>query len=586
MALSDPGDRAFLIVCASSLAAIVALLAAPLAQLRILLRRRRRPPSKAPLSFFGLQLAAGAAMAGLLVAFELLLARALQDAPVDLRHFSLHPWSSERLTLLVAILSLHLAAMWASVVILAVSLVGWRAGSERSARRLLVWLLWTAPSFAVAVLSVTRGWQLPALGVALSAAACATCAWLARRAALWFRHVTVAARILALFVAFLLPALVLYPSVNYFTGRTLRGLIAGQFAVQAQRHPEMLQDVLAEVRHEIDAVPNLADFISGAVPYATRERSTEAAFLVWRQTALARDRLTSAVELYDPSGQLVSRFALNFPEYTGTIPAVTTAKCEWEWFGEAARFGSEERRMLHAERGICEPAEGGGTRTRGSIVLHIISDYRTLPFITSQSPYFEVFRTEGGAPREGTTGSDVEIVIYGWGLTPIYASGPVAWPITQDLFDRLYKSREPFWTELDRGETRWHVYFSNDQNGIYALGYPALTLFDRFVHLAELATLAGLTFVLVMIGTAMFTRVARERPRVGRALLREIRASFYRKLFLAFVAASVVPVIALAILTRAYIATQLRDSIESAAGRTASVAKRVVDEIYSDVPVV
>ena len=160
-----------------------------------------------------------------------------------------------------------------------------------------MWLLWTAPSFAVAVLSVTRGWPLPALGVALSAAACATCAWLARRAALWFRHATVAARILALFVAFLLPALVLYPSVNYVTVRTLRGLIAGQFAVQAQRHPEMLQDVLAEVRHEIDAVPNLADFISGAVPYATRERSTEAAFLVWRQTALARDRLTSAVEL-------------------------------------------------------------------------------------------------------------------------------------------------------------------------------------------------------------------------------------------------------------------------------------------------
>jgi signal transduction histidine kinase len=293
---------------------------------------------------------------------------------------------------------------------------------------------------------------------------------------------------------------------------------------------------------------------------------------------MARARLTSAVELYDASGQLVSRFALNFPEYTGTIPAaLATSSCEWETFGEAAPFGSEERRMLHAERSICE-RNGEGTRILGSIVLHIVPDYRTLPFITSQSPYFEVFRTQGGAPREGTTGSEVEIAIYGWGLTPIYASGRAAWPITEDLFARIYGSREPFWTDLVRGNTRWHVYFSNDRNGIYALGYPALTVFDRFVHLAELTTLAGLIFVVVLIATAAFTRVARERPRVGRALLREIRASFYRKLFLAFVLASIIPVLTLAFVIRAYFAGLLRANVEAEAARSASVAQRVIEE--------
>ena len=181
--------------------------------------------------------------------------------------------------------------------------------------------------------------------------------------------------------------------------------------------------------------------------------------------------------------------------------------------------------MLHAGRSICE-VTGNTTRVLGSIVLHLVPDYRTLPFITSQSPYFEVFRSQQGAPTEGTRGSDVEIVIYGWGLTPLFASGAAAWPITDDLFARIYRSREPFWTELERGDVRWYVFFSNDQNGIYGLGYPALTLFDRFVHLAELTTLAGVAFVVVLVGTAVFTRVARERPRVGRALLREIRASF------------------------------------------------------------
>jgi signal transduction histidine kinase len=574
---AGPGGRAALLVCSATVTAIIALLAVPLSRLRAGWRHRRRDPSSAIVTFGATQVAAGIAVAGLLIAFEVLLSRALAGAPVDLRHFSLHPWSEERLTLLVAILTTHIAAVWAAVVILAMSIMRWRLGRGYSTRLLVLWIVWTAPSFIIAVLSLNRGWPTPVLGVSLSAAACATAALLARRTALWFRHATVAARILGLFIAFLVPSLLLYPSVNFFTLRTLRSVVAERFAVQAQNHPQMLQDVLATVRNELDAMPALGELVNGGAAASSQGCATESAFLVWRQTALARERLTSAVELYDGEGRLVSCFALNFPEYAGSIRAApASSSCSWEVFGEAARFGSEERRMLHAERSICD-GTGPEKRILGSIVLHIIPDYRTLPFITSQSPYFEVFRTQGGAPAEGTTASDVEIVIYGWGLTPLYSSG-AAWPITEELFARIYHSREPFWTELERGDARWHVYFSNDRNGIYALGYPALTIFDRFVHLAELTTLAGLVFVIVLLATAAFTRMARERPRVGRALLREIRASFYRKLFLAFVLASIIPVLTLAFVIRAYFAGLLRANVEAEAARSASVAQRVIEE--------
>ena len=105
-----------------------------------------------------------------------------------------------------------------------------------------------------------------------------------------------------------------------------------------------------------------------------------------------------------------------------------------------------------------------------------------------------------------------------------------------------------------------------------------LTLFDHLVHLAEVSTLAGAAFVLVLLATAIFTRLSRERPRVGRALLREIRASFYRKLFLAFVLASIIPVLILAFVIRAYFADLLRKDIQGEAARTASVAQRVIEE--------
>ena len=70
----------------------------------------------------------------------------------------------------------------------------------------------------------------------------------------------------------------------------------------------------------------------------------------------------------------------------------------------------------------------------------------------------------------------------------------------------------------------------------------------------------------------------RRGPSPLQLLVREIRASFYRKLFLAFVAATVVPVLMLALLIRAYFANQLQDDVEAGAARTALTAKRVIEE--------
>ena len=173
--------------------------------------------------------------------------------------------------------------------------------------------------------------------------------------------------------------------------------------------------------------------------------------------------------------------------------------------------------------------------------------------MTSQNPYLEVVRAADTSAKEGTAGGNVEVAIYGWGLQPVYTSGRSAWPITDDLFARLYASRQPFWAEVEAAGSRHRVYFSNDRYQIFAIGYPVLTVFDHFVHLAELTTFGGAVFGVVLIGTGLFTRIARQRPRVGRTLLREIRASFYRKLFLAFVLAAIIPVLTLAVVIRTYL---------------------------------
>ena len=578
-----PAPSALLLAAGATLAAAIALLAGPVVRLRVALRARRQNVEHATADFFIRQLVAGVAVAAILAVFQFLLPRVVDPVTADLRRFSLYPWNANRLALLAGILACHAAALWTCTLILSAALARWRVNTAIVSRvRILV--LWIGPTIAIAAAAPTRGWSVAALGLILSALCCAIAALAAARAVVWYRHTTVAARILALFAAFLLPALLLYPSVDYFAERSMRTLVESRYGPQAQSYSETLQQRLTEARAEIDALDVLAALVTEQPNEPLSCERTQSAYFVWSRTALARARLTSAVELYNESGACVSRFGLDLPEYSGTAqaPQIEAAFCQWDVFGEAAPFGADERRMLHAARRICAPAAAGEPpRVVGSIVVHVlVFDYRTLPFVTSQNPYFEVFRGgEGGTVRRDLPGSEVEVAIYGWSLAAVYNSPHAAWSISDDLFARIYdRSRRAFWTTVETNSGRYHVFFSNDRVFIYAIGYRTLTPFDHLVHLAELTTLSAVCYVLVLIGTASFTRLARERPRLGRALLREIRSSFYRKLFLAFVLAAIIPVLILAVAIRWYFANLLTADVALEAARTAAVAQRVIEQ--------
>jgi signal transduction histidine kinase len=574
-----PPAPAIWLIAGSTAAAVISLLAEPVVRLRAAMRKRRYTLAEASLQFVVWQLVAGVACTALILGFQRILEAIVTPvASVDLRHFSLYPWTAPRLVFLASIVALHLAVLWGATLLLVSAVARWRLSRRMLTTRVAVVGLWMAPAAVVALVAAAREWPVSSLAVVLSALACGMAAFSAPRVSGWYRRATVVARILALLLAFLLPTLLLYPSMDYFAERTTRELIQTQYAVQAQNYVQTVQQRMREARYEIDRLPDLLDLVRSDHASTSETSASNAAYAVWRQTVLARERLTSSVELYDVNSKLVGEpFSLNVPQSTPTPPQGTSG-CGWDEFAEVAPVGAEERRMLHAERKICTMGVDGIPTVHGAIVLHVVLEYETLPFITSQNPYFEIFRRANAEPREDTPGANVEVAIYGWSLQPLYTSGSSAWPITDDLFRRIYASRDPFWATATAGGVNHRVYFSNDRARIFAIGYPVLTPFDHFVHLAELTTFGGTVFLIVLFGTAFFTRVARDRPRVGRALLREIRASFYRKLFLAFVLAAIIPVLILALVIRAYFANLLLAELEAEAARTAAVAQRVIEE--------
>ena len=86
--------------------------------------------------------------------------------------------------------------------------------------------------------------------------------------------------------------------------------------------------------------------------------------------------------------------------------------------------------------------------------------------------------------------------------TPIYASRRRAWPLDDELFARVYASREPFWTRIEEAGRTDKVYFANDRFAIYAVGYPERTWFEHAVSVAELLVFTALLVVALGLGGA------------------------------------------------------------------------------------
>jgi signal transduction histidine kinase len=549
-----------------------------------------RPPQRlsverAPAQFLAEQLAAGSVAAIVILSLFWFLRWRLNTGSADPWQFALFPLRPGVILEFSGVLLVLAAGFWSAATLLASIAERWRVRARVDRTALAAIASWSVAALVGAALWRARVDALPAGAVALVAVTVVVFALIGARLRRHFRRTTQAARLGLLFGALVLPALVFYPGAATYAGQAARRVVETDYAraIQRAEQPRHLQEELGAAQAEIDRFPGLAEIVN-----ERPQSPTQAAFTVWSQTRLSQNRVTSAIELYDANGALVSRFALNVPEYGAAGLGERVTNCSWTQSGEAGRFGAEERRMLRGERAICDEK----TRApRGSIVVHLMPDYRALPFVASNDPYFDVLRPDALArgsrfrgPITATAPHDhnaLQVAVYGWGLLPRFASGNVAWPITPDLFKRLYRSREPFWTELTTDDRAYHVHFSNDRGGIYAVGYPVTSPFEHLTRLAEATTLLSVVFLLLLFGATIFAPFARRRDAALRVFVHEVRTSFYRKLFLYFVLAAVGPVVALSLVFGTYMADRFRADIENEATADMAVARRVFEELLT-----
>lgn len=515
------------------------------------------------------------ALGGLVVAATVgLLSRLLQNrvaaATVGVWQFPVFPFDAGALLHLASALLAQIALCWAAASVLGVLANRWRLGLRRLTTSLSALLLWVGPTLLLVAaeagqLTHLSSWLLVA--VALSAFGL-----LSRAARRLYRQTTQPLRFVLLFGALAAPPLATYPLSAAATDDAARTLIETEFAPAILGQPDALLARLAEAQQQIDDLVELEALVS-----SPRDSGSRNAYLVWSRTSLAAARLTSEVELFGPDRRLVSRFALNVPEYPyEEVPTWSGSGCRWDVFAEVARTGSQERVMLHAERGVCD-ASGA---LAGAVVVHAVSDYQALPFIGSGSPYAQALRPDEATRRDARL-TGLQVVVYGWNDAPLFTSSGTAWPVKPDLSQRLYESRDSFWTTLSIGSTPYAVHFANDRRGFYALGYPFPTFMEHATRLTEITSIVAVLLIVLLLGSTAYAPLMQAAEAPLPALFRDIRTSFYRKLFLFFVLAAVGPVILLALAFGAYTSARIQADVESEALSAVAITQRLFEEFMA-----
>jgi len=151
-------------------------------------------------------------------------------------------------------------------------------------------------------------------------------------------------------------------------------------------------------------------------------------------------------------------------------------------------------------------------------------------------------------------------VVYGWSRSAIYVSGDLAWPIDDATFDRIARGGSRSGPACAPA-ARPTGLLRQRPPGHLRPRLPAHPPIGHLINLAELSTLVGLLYALLLAGGRLFRAPASGGPpRAAGCGARSGRASTGS--CLAFVAASVIPVVTLALVTRVYIAEQLRRDVE------------------------
>jgi signal transduction histidine kinase len=517
-----------------------------------------RPRSPHAARVFGSLLLGVPVVAGAFV----VVADAVTNASIDLSAAPLWPRSTAHLAVQAALVLVVAAATLAAAALASLG------GPWLGDRGPIVALVASAVAGAVACVWLGGLWDVPAWPAFVAWVGAAALGRGTRR--LLDRLAAAEAGRLAAVAIFGVAAItaVLHPTLVHLGQNALRAQIEKSYAPLVLQQPEWRAFVMQAAQSRIDGMKLLEEAPPG-IYYPGVE---ELAFAIWSATDLAGYGFSSAVEVQDPSGAVISRFALNLPFLAGPERRLPASE-QWSVSREPLGVASTETMVLHAQRLLSYHGA-----PHGAVHVYVGEDFSSLPFVRWRDPYSVLFRN---AARGGVPERPVNLVVWDAHRDVAFSSlerPPALDPALAASALAASRSSGGVWSGLAVEDAGYHAYVFAADGRVYALAYPQVAL-DRYA-----ADLVEAVSALALLAAALLFLVFLVRSLMGRttvsigSLRGMVARRFALRLFVAFTFVAFVPAAVLQLMVGGFVANRLRREAEDQALDRAAVAKKAVED--------
>lgn len=281
-----------------------------------------------------------------------------------------------------------------------------------------------------------------------------------------------------------------------------------------------------------ESVPGLDRSERLITAYLRDPRNPDFAQTLWERTPLAKTHWYSSLEVRDAEGNTLSRFSLNVPKVLGRPPELEPSDV-WTIVPHVQMFIGKEKDFLIGYRDY----EEDGVRL-GRIILYVALDPEMLPFLYSANPYFEALRTD---TLPSLSEFDLGCEIFDLDGRSLFNPRKLTTGLTAGELEELRTPDASFWSEFREAGVSYDAHILRSGERAYRLFTPRKDLPARVFDLLMVLFL-GLAAVAAVLLAASAA--------AGRIVPRNPLWSFSNRVYAAFLAVALVPLLLYSVFTR------------------------------------
>ncbi len=368
----------------------------------------------------------------------------------------------------------------------------------------------------------------------------------------------------------IISALAAFLILNFTYSRLKKNIILKESKLgilyQEARNKQLLNESLKKVAFSSTLPINLLDYES---------IDETLAFDLWKKTELFTLGIHSSLEIYNREGFLISRFSNNLPSFDETIQAPESGPFEIKISEEEFSIGSASGKVLHGELPIIF-----GSIVAGTAVIHILNEPENIPFLTlgrSFSKFYE--EPETNLLYSELIGAQPPFIIYNKDAKISFSNILNPPYLSKDIIQKYKEDEE--WQLVSVSGSPYKLYILGQGEKFYITGYMANSFFKDASLFVKFCLLSMIISTIILLLLRIIYRPSTLTPFNLKSFIYYIRMSYYRKLLIAIIIASLIPLLFLSFLIQGVITNKANEAIYNTGLNLLAASSRVVKDYLS-----